>query len=205
MLAKQDKVSCRSAYPFAQLLQDVNLNQGLLMETLLVADDLDSHESSSLVVDASHDLSKAALAEKVNNLIPICEMVAKDYVVVASVVVVTEVSSLSIEVANMFLGVLRAAEVYLLVVDDFASLEDVQIDHLQSLCWRNTLLGCSTLAERINLARRVLEVFALRRKFLHLLVRNQVISVEIRVQVARSEYIGGALRSKHSLHGRQDR
>jgi len=49
-------------YPFLELLQDVDLNQSLLMEALLVPDDLDGHQTTSLVVHTSHYLPEATLA-----------------------------------------------------------------------------------------------------------------------------------------------
>ena len=82
------------------------------------------------MVDTAHHLSKATLTEQVDNLIPVGKMIAKDYVVVTPIIVVSEVCSLRVEVANMLLGVLCAAEVDFFVVDYLTPLEDVQVDHL---------------------------------------------------------------------------
>src|SRR5690242_5812128 len=167
----------QSKNPFAQLLQDVNLDQSLLMESFLVADDLDGNKASCLMIDATYNLSEATLAEQVNDLVPIGEMVAKDYVIVTTIIIVSEVGGLRVEVTDMFLSILRAAEIDLFVVYNFASFKDVQVDHLQSLCWRNALLRHSTLAKCIDVTCRMLKVLAFRSELLHLLVRHQVISV----------------------------
>jgi hypothetical protein len=190
-------------YPFAQFLKDVDLDQSLLVESLLVANDLDSHKSAGLVVDTAHHLSEATLTEKVNNLISVCEVVAEDYIIIATVVIVSEVGGLRVKVTDMLLRVLGATEVDLLIIDDLASLEDVQVDHLQCLGGCDAFLGHSTLAQCVDITRRMLEVLAFGSELLHLFVCHQIVSIEVWIQVASSEHVGGALRSKHALHRRQ--
>lgn len=189
-------------YPFAQLLENVDLDQSLLVESLLVANDLYSHKSAGLMVDTAHHLSEAALTKKVYNFVPVCEVVAENYVIVTAVVIVPEVGGLRIEVTDMLLCGLGATEVDLLVVDDFAPLENIQVDHLQSLGGCDTFLGHSSLAQCVDIARRMLEILAFGSELLHLFICHQVVSVEIWIQIASSEHIGRALRSKHALHSR---
>ena len=60
-----------NTYPFLQVFQDLDLHQGLVMETLLVADDLDRHRLTSAVVTTVEYLSEGALAKSVDNLIAV--------------------------------------------------------------------------------------------------------------------------------------
>lgn len=57
--------------PFSQLLQYVNLDEGLLVEPLFVSYYLDGHQNARLVVYAAHDLPKAAFTEDIDDLITI--------------------------------------------------------------------------------------------------------------------------------------
>lgn len=61
---------------FAQLVQNVELNNGLVEEALLVSDYLDGHMCVGLVIESSDHLAKAALANHLQDLI------AKGYMIV---------------------------------------------------------------------------------------------------------------------------
>ena len=46
------------AHPFPQIIQNLDLNQGLMMEAFLVTDDLDSHRLARAVVATLQNLSE---------------------------------------------------------------------------------------------------------------------------------------------------
>lgn len=74
-----------------QLIQNAHLDQGLLVEPLLIPDDLDGHVLVRLVIERPHHLPKAALADQLENLVAIRDVVMDDLVVAAVLVVVTAV------------------------------------------------------------------------------------------------------------------
>lgn len=100
------------------------------MEPLFVPDDLDSDKTASLVIDATHYLSKTALAQEINDFIAIRQVVTKDNVVVAPLIVISKIGGLCVEIADVLLSAFGSTEVDLLVVDDLPSLENVEVDHL---------------------------------------------------------------------------
>lgn len=53
-------VSMVKTYPFTKVIQDLDLNKGLMMEPFLVPDNLDSHGFTSAVVPAVENLTKGA-------------------------------------------------------------------------------------------------------------------------------------------------
>lgn len=61
---------------FAQLVQNVELHDGLVEEALLISDYLDGHMCVGLVIECPDHLAKAALANHLQNLI------AKGYMIV---------------------------------------------------------------------------------------------------------------------------
>ena len=74
-----------------QVLQNLELHQRLLVKPLLVPYHLHGHRTSRLVVVTAHHLPEATLAELVDDLEPVREMVALAHHVVAAVVVVAVV------------------------------------------------------------------------------------------------------------------
>src|ERR1700712_3861399 len=77
------------AYPFTQLLQDVDFYQGLLVEALFVSNDLNGDQQTSLVVNASNDLAETAFSKHVHNFVTICKMISHDNVVITTIVVIS--------------------------------------------------------------------------------------------------------------------
>lgn len=71
----------------AQLVQDANLDQRLVMEPLLVPDYLDGHVLVGFVVQGPNDLAEAALANHLEDLVAVRDVVM-DHLVVAPVVIV---------------------------------------------------------------------------------------------------------------------
>lgn len=53
----------KKPYPIPQPPQDPHLNESLLMEPLLVADNLDRHNTSFLVINTADDLAERAFAK----------------------------------------------------------------------------------------------------------------------------------------------
>lgn len=78
-------------YPFPQVVQNLDLNQGLVVEPLFVANDLNRHRFSSAMVTTVQDLTKGPFPKTRYNFIPIGQMVTIDDLVIAPFVVVTKV------------------------------------------------------------------------------------------------------------------
>ena len=81
----------RTTYPAFEIFQDFDLDHGLIVETLLVTDDLDSNHVASLMIATSQNLSERALAESIDDFVSKRNMIAFDYEVVSSLVIVSEV------------------------------------------------------------------------------------------------------------------
>ena len=81
----------RCPYPIAQLLQDVDFYQSLLMEPLLVSNDLDSHQSARLVINASDNLTKAAFPKDVDDFVSVREVISYSNTIIATIVVIAKV------------------------------------------------------------------------------------------------------------------
>jgi hypothetical protein len=162
-------------------LKDVHFHKSLLMEPLLISNDLHRDQPARLVIDASDDLPEAALAEHVDDFISIRQVVAKNDVVVAALIVVTEVCRGLLHITDNLLGVARAAEEDFFVVLDLSAFEDVEVHHLDRLTWNDAILWMRSSAQLIHLLGGMLKVLALRGKFLHQLIRSEVILVQVGV------------------------
>lgn len=75
-------------YPFAQVFEDLDLNQRLMMKPLLIPDDFDGDGLSCGVIAALQYLTKRALSKNVHNLVSIGQVITIDDNVVATLVVV---------------------------------------------------------------------------------------------------------------------
>lgn len=75
--------------PFDQLLEDLDLDQGLMVETLLVADNLDSDRFARLVVSALNDLPERALAKDPNDFVSIREVIVRNNQVITPLIIVS--------------------------------------------------------------------------------------------------------------------
>lgn len=76
-------------YPFVQVVQNLDLDDSLAMETLLVPDNLDGNVLACLVVVALGDLTKRTLAEHVQDLITVHQMVVVHNQVVSTFIIIT--------------------------------------------------------------------------------------------------------------------
>lgn len=63
-----------------------------MMETFLVSDDLDSNRLSSGMIAALEDLAERALAQYIDDLVPVREMIASDDNVIATFVIIAVVA-----------------------------------------------------------------------------------------------------------------
>ena len=72
-----------------QIFENLQLNSCLVLEFFLISDDLDSHHLLSLVIEALDSLSKAALAEELEDLISVAQVVLEDDLVVTLIVIIT--------------------------------------------------------------------------------------------------------------------
>ena len=134
------------AYPVSQPLQDVNFYECLLVEALLVPDDLDRHQATSLVINAPCDLAKTAFPEDVDYLVPIRQMITYNDIIVPPLIVISKICSFSIQVSYVLLGVLCTAKIDIVVVNDFSAFEYIQVRHSQCLTGAHAFLCCRSPA-----------------------------------------------------------
>lgn len=127
------------AYPISKLLQEVDLDQRLLVKPFFIPYDLDCNQRTVLVVYTSYHLAKAPFSENVHYLVPICEVIPVDNIVIAPFVVVAKVCGFSGKITDMFPGVLNSTEENLLIINNLTALKYVQIRHFQRLCGRDSL------------------------------------------------------------------
>lgn len=62
----------------AQLVQQPNFDQRLVVEALLVADDLDGDMLADFVVEGAHHLAEAALADDLEDFVAVEDVVVHD-------------------------------------------------------------------------------------------------------------------------------
>jgi hypothetical protein len=75
-------------YPFVQVVQNLDFDNSLAMETLLVPDNLDGNILPSLVVVALGDLAERTLAEHVQNLVTVHQMVMVHNQIVSPLIII---------------------------------------------------------------------------------------------------------------------
>lgn len=97
------------------MLQDPKFDTSLVLVSLFILDDLDRHNLIGLVVQTLERLSKAALSQEVDNLVPIVNMVLHDDLVVTILVIVARIVQLSRRHSIDFVSI-QAQKVHLLVV-----------------------------------------------------------------------------------------
>lgn len=106
------------------MVQYLHFYQGLLVKPLLVAYDLECHVLVGLVIQRPDDLTEGTLADHLEDLVPVRDVVVEDLDVGAVLVVVTAV------LAGHFVGVdlarLQAEVPNLAVLKNFAPLKAVQ-------------------------------------------------------------------------------
>lgn len=110
---------------FLEVQQYLELYTSLMLELLLVSDDLDRYNLSSLVVNALERLSKRPFAQEVNYFKPVRNLVLQYHIVIASLIIIAAIvpfiSFLRMLAALYLLGS-RTQEVAHLVVQDLALL-----------------------------------------------------------------------------------
>lgn len=168
------------------------------MESLLVADDLDSNNSTFFMVNASHDLAETALAQNVNDLIPIRQMIAHHNIVVAALIIVAEIVGASSVLASVLARlrrsgeraddlpcVARAGEVdaFLLIIDDLAALEDIELASahetpiVQDRFRGHGLASNGALLDLFGLTSSRIDILPFARQARHLVVSSVVVFV----------------------------
>lgn len=76
-----------------EVLQNLQLHAGLVLELLLVPDDFNGHHLLSLVVQALDGLSETTLAQELEDFVSVAKMVLKNYLIIALVIVVSMVEN----------------------------------------------------------------------------------------------------------------
>lgn len=79
--------------PFNEILENLDLHEGLRMEPFLVANHLDGHRLAREMVKAFEHLAKRAFAHDLQDLVTILEMVALLDEVIATLVVIAIVAA----------------------------------------------------------------------------------------------------------------
>ena len=166
-------------YPFAKLLQNVDFDKSLLVEPLLVPDDLDCHQDSELVVNASHNLAKTALSKNVDNLIPVCQVVTWHNGIVTALVIIPKIWLVRVQVADNFGCALCATEIHIIIVHNLATFVDVQHGDADRLVRANPLLRGSSLPERVDGPSGNLSLLAPRAHFPHLIFCSHIVLVKL--------------------------
>lgn len=116
--------------PFDKVLKHLNLDERLVVESLLVADDLDRDHLAGLVVTALHDLAEGSLAEDVDDLVAVEDLVVGDEEVVAALVVESKVVERDV-LARGLLVALGPDEVDFLVLADLLLLVVGEVPSVQ--------------------------------------------------------------------------
>jgi len=110
---------------FLEVQQYLELYASLMLELLLVSDDLDRYNLSSLVVNALECLSKRSFAQEVNYFKPVRNLVLQYHIVIASLIIIAAIVpfiSLLRMLAALYLLGSWTQEVAHLVVQDLTLL-----------------------------------------------------------------------------------
>lgn len=91
MLSHLDDMVLLFVVPFTKIIEDLDLHQCLVMETLLIANDLDRNRFACLMVSTVQHLTKRALAQGIHDFIAESEMIAIDHLVIATFIIVAKV------------------------------------------------------------------------------------------------------------------
>lgn len=176
-LCEVDHAVATVGIPLFQLLQKIDLDQGLLMESLLVPDDLHRYQRAGLVIDAPHNLAEAPLAQDVDDLISIREVISNHNVVVPAIIVVAEIRRLSTQITDVLLCILSATEVDVFEINNLSPFEDVEVGHLEGLGWADPLLRACSPAQVIQVLRRTFEILPLATQPPHFLIASKDVRV----------------------------
>jgi len=168
-----------STYPVAQLLQDIDFDESLLVESFLVPDDLDCHKSTLAVVNTPDNLTKASLSENVDYLVAVCEMVSRHNGVIPSFVVVAKVGLRRVEITHNLAGVLGPTKVDVLAVYNLSTLVNVKHRNPNGFLRAHTFLGSGTLPKSIQCPCCNLGLLTSGTHLSHLLLASQIILIQI--------------------------
>ena len=119
---ERGKKGSSRTYPFPQIIQDLDLHQSLMMESLLIPDDLDRDRTSRTMISTLQNLTKRPFPQQSDDLVSIREMIVLDNEVISSLVVVAVVVGRFLPRRSLLGGVL-ADVVDGRVVDDFFAFE----------------------------------------------------------------------------------
>jgi hypothetical protein len=107
--------------PFAEVVQDLDLDQRLVMEPLLVADNLDGDKFTGCVVTTLEHLTKRAFAERADDFIAVRQMIVVDDEVVTSVVIVPMIVGGVVQCRVLLLAT-GAEEIHLFEIENLLAL-----------------------------------------------------------------------------------
>lgn len=120
------------------------------MEPLLIANDLDSDQNPCLVIDAAHNLAEASLSKNVDNLIPVRKVVSWYDGVIAALIVISEIGPVRVEISDNLGRILSSAKVDVVVVNNLATLIDVEHGDTNSVWRADAFLGSGALPQCIK-------------------------------------------------------
>jgi len=88
-----------------------------MMETLLVADDLNRNRFACLMISTVQHLTERALAQGIHDFIAVSEMITIDHLVIAALVIVTEVVERNVGMCLLLLAP-RTDAINLRIIDN---------------------------------------------------------------------------------------
>lgn len=75
-------------HPFTQIVQNLDLNQGLMMKAFFVANNFDRHGVTCTVISALENLAKGAFSKGVNHLVSVREVIMIDNQVISTIIII---------------------------------------------------------------------------------------------------------------------
>lgn len=92
----------RNSYPCAKLVKDPDLNQSLMMKTLLVPNYLDCHGLSRTMVAAMQNLTERAFPQGIHHLVTIRQVITMDDEIVSPFIIIAMVVCRIVEQSLIF-------------------------------------------------------------------------------------------------------
>lgn len=148
VLGNLDEVVLILWVPLDQILQDLDLDQSLVMETFLVADDFDGNALTGLVVSTLQDLSKRSFTQKAHDLIPVSEVISLNVDVVAPFIVIAVIIRRSLWCRLILFAILTRVPNRLVIQDFTSFIKRKRLEvSLDESMWSHLLRGLHRFGE----------------------------------------------------------
>ena len=120
-----------TTHPFPEIIQYLDLYKSLMVEALLIPDNLDSHHLARAMISTRQHLSERALPERIDNLVPIREVIAVHNKVIPTIIVITKVIRRPVRMRRLLPA--AAEEIRSVVLEDLLLLVLTQLAALRAL------------------------------------------------------------------------